>query len=64
MMTGSVIGGNAVVDMIVCTPAPGMLNVIVSSRGVELAQSIAARSEPGPLSFVLVTTRSHEGGGA
>src|SRR5262245_47640405 len=33
-----------------------MLNVIVSRPGVELAQSIAARSEPGPLSRVFVTT--------
>src|SRR5216117_2826843 len=40
---------------IVCTPAPGMLNVIVSAPGFALASRIACRSEPAPLSLVLVT---------
>ena len=39
-----------------CGPAPGMLKLIASSPGWALAQSIAARNDPGPLSFVFLTT--------
>src|SRR5262245_9413814 len=68
MMTGSVIVGSALVGVIVCTPAPGMANVITSGSGfvsgsgpstlgLLLAQVIAARSEPVPPSAVFVTTK-------
>src|ERR1041385_1930300 len=41
--------------MIVCTPLPGMLKVMVSAPGFEFADRIAWRSDPAPLSFVLMT---------
>ena len=57
MITGSVIVGRAEVGAIVCTPAPGMAKLIVwpASRS---AFRIAWRSEPIPLSLVLVTTNA------
>ena len=56
MITGSVIVGRAEVGAIVCTPA-GMAKLIVwpASRS---AFRIAWRSEPIPLSLVLVTTNA------
>ena len=55
MMTGWLINGSAVSGVIVCTPAPGMLNTIVSRSPLSPFESrIAWRSEPGPLSFVLI----------
>src|SRR5215831_9077946 len=62
MTTGSVIQGSAVSKLIVCRPAPGMLKLIVSVPGVLLADVMASRSEPGPESFVLVTTNGDGGG--
>ena len=42
---------------IVCTPVPGIWKVIVSAApAFVLASTIACRSDPGPLSFVFVTT--------
>src|SRR5437667_6008644 len=55
MITGSVIVGSADAGLIVWTPAPGMLKLIVSVPGVLLAQLIASRSEPGPVSLVPMT---------
>src|SRR5262245_44134778 len=66
-MTGSVIVGSAVAGVIVCTPLPGIANEIGSGStpatpsrsilGSALAQRIAARSEPRPLSSVFVTIK-------
>ena len=39
----------------ICGPGPGILNSILSNPLSALAQSIASRNEPAPLSFVLVT---------
>src|SRR5437868_8947997 len=39
------------------TPRPGMLKVMSSSAGLVLASMIACRSDPAPLSAVLVTTK-------
>src|SRR5581483_4288848 len=52
----SVIVGSAEAGAITCGEGPGMLNVIRSTSGPVLASRIACRSEPGPLSLVLVTT--------
>src|SRR5262249_16794942 len=41
----------------VLTPAPGMAKVIVSAPAVELAEAIAARSEPAPPLLTLVTLK-------
>src|SRR5450759_2082893 len=41
--------------VMVCTPAPGMLNAIVSRPGAALASSNAWRKLPAPKSFVLMT---------
>ena len=59
MMTGSVIVGSAVSGLMVFTagPAAGMANVIVCRPGDPFEQLITSRSEPGPLSSVLVTTK-------
>src|SRR5208283_5163647 len=59
MTTGTVIEGSGETGLIVCTPGPGMLKSIVSAPevglAVALASMIAWRSEPGPLSALLVT---------
>src|SRR5512142_1800536 len=55
MTTGELIVGRAVGTLIVWTPAPGMLNEIVSSPACALASRIACRSDPAPESFVLTT---------
>ncbi len=55
MMTGSVIVGSADVGLIVCTPVPGMRNVMVSVPGLLLANVMASRSEV-RLSFGLVSS--------
>src|SRR5438309_25647 len=58
----SVSGGSGDVGLIVQTPRlqpgsiGGIANVTESGPGFAFANSIAARSEPGPLSFVLITT--------
>ena len=61
--TGSLTVGNAAAGVIVCGPAPGMLNVMLSTPAALFALRIACRSEPGPLSFVFVTTNDNPGGG-
>ena len=59
MITGSVICGRPVSGVIVCTPAPGMLKAMVSTPPVGLVAALAStitwRSDPGPLSSVLIT---------
>ena len=50
------IAGRVVAGAIVWTPEPGMAKVIVSPPIRALASRIAWRSEPAPLSLVLVTT--------
>src|SRR5436190_20592242 len=55
MITGSVIDGRDVVGLMMCTPLPGMLKLIVSVPGVLLAQLMASRSEPAPVSLVFTT---------
>ena len=55
IVTVLVIAGRAVAGLIVCTPEPGMSKSIVSAVDAALAFRIAWRSEPGPLSLVLVT---------
>src|SRR2546422_337916 len=55
MITASVMLGRAELKVIVWTPAPAMLNEIVSVPASELALMIACRSEPAPLSLVFVT---------
>src|SRR5438876_1087745 len=60
MITGSSMVGSADVGLIVCTPLLGMLKLIVSrTPTLALEQLIASRSEPVPLSLVLMTTRLH-----
>ena len=57
MTTGwTMFGRFRVVGVIVCGPDPGMLNVIVSRGPGSFASKMAWKSDPGPLSFVLVTT--------
>src|SRR5688500_20207382 len=55
MVTWSVTTGRFDVSAMTCGPGPGMLNVIVSRPRRALALPIAWRSEPGPLSLVVVT---------
>src|SRR5262245_41887272 len=55
MTTGDVIVGSVVSTSIVCTPLPGILKWIVSVPAFVLASVIAWRSDPAPLSAVLVT---------
>ena len=64
MITGSMMIGSAVVGLIVQTagtpaqPAPVTLNVIVSrTPALALESRIACRSDPAPLSAVVVTVR-------
>src|SRR5688500_13823156 len=56
-MTGLMIVGSAELGIMVWTPDPGILKVIVSVMVVALASRIAWRKEPGPLSRTLVTTK-------
>ena len=49
IVTGSLIVGSAVAGEIVCTPDPGMANVIVFAPGAAFACSIAARSVQCPV---------------
>ena len=56
MVSESVIVGSGVNGVIVCGPAPVMLNWIRSGTLVlRLAVSNACRNEPGPLSLMFVT---------
>src|SRR5215813_2164934 len=58
MTTGSVIVGSGVSGPIVCGPAPAMLKLTTSGTfALRFADRIACRSEPAPLSLVLVTTK-------
>src|SRR5262245_56847890 len=63
MVTGSVRGGSPPLGLMVCTPAPGILNVMVSGPTLATASRMACRKEAAPLSFVLVTTRGAARGG-
>ena len=56
-VTGSKAFGSHVVRAMVCTPAPGMLNAIVSAPGLDSESRIAWRSEPAPASLVFVTVK-------
>ena len=47
--------GRSVAGVIVCGPAPAMLNIIFVGTGTAFAATMAARSEPAPASFVLDT---------
>src|SRR3954463_9800555 len=64
MVVGPVRLGMFDAGTIVWTPGPAMLNVIVSGPGRALAALTALRSDPGPASLVLVTTRSAAVAGA
>ena len=57
IVTGSVIVGSVLMRLIVNGPAPGMLKEIKSAPGVSLASRMANCKEPGPVAFVLVTTK-------
>src|ERR1700726_2021764 len=61
MTTGWSISGSAEASVIVCTPEPGMLNwirfVMFGGGGFALESRIAWRSEPAPMSLVLVTVK-------
>ena len=56
-VTGPVIAGSGVVGVIVWTPVPGMAKAIVSAPMAAFASRIAWRSDPAPLSAVLVTVK-------
>src|SRR5579859_2091351 len=50
-------GGSGVSGRMVCTPPPAMLNVmLVKDWQAPSSVEITSRSDPGPLSLVLVTT--------
>ena len=55
IVTGEVMAGSAELGVIVWTPEPVMLKLIVSAPGFALASRIAWRSEPAPESAVVVT---------
>src|SRR4029077_2319963 len=61
MTTGWSISGSVEASVIVCTPEPGMLNwirfVMFGGGGFALESKMAWRSEPAPLSLVLVTVK-------
>ena len=58
MTTGSVTVGSGVSGLIVNGPVPVMLKLMTSGTfAVAFADRIACRSEPAPLSLVLVTTK-------
>ncbi len=46
------------IGAMVCTPGPGMLNVMVSAPALALALRIACRNEPAPESFAFVTVKT------
>src|SRR5262245_37024484 len=54
-MTGSVMAGKGVRGAIIWTPSPEILKAIRSRPGLLLAQLMASRKDPGPVSLVLVT---------
>jgi hypothetical protein len=54
-MTGRMIAGKAEVGAIVCTPPSPMLKAMLFWSGVVFESRIACRSDPAPLSSVLVT---------
>ncbi len=56
MVTASVIVGSGVAGVMVCAPAPGIAKLIRSSPARPFASRMAWRSDPAPLSLVLVTT--------
>src|SRR5581483_5046917 len=56
MTSGAVIVGNRLSSAMSKGGEPESENLIVSAAGVAFAATIAARSEPGPESFVLSTT--------
>src|SRR5262244_564905 len=59
MVTGIVIAGRPVLRVMVRTPPPAILKVIVLGPGpVALEVRIACLSEPAPLSFVFVTMKA------
>src|SRR5437867_6167022 len=58
MVTESVMFERGESGGIVCSPAPGMLNLMVSGPMVLLASLIAWRSDPGPRSAVVVTVKT------
>src|SRR5436309_3017217 len=56
MITASLMLGSAESGVMVCTPSPGMLKVIVSTTPALAFESrIACRNDPDPVSSVLVT---------
>src|SRR5262245_55341795 len=58
MSTGSVTGGRGVTGLMVWGPAPAILNWITSGTlALPLAERMACRSEPPPVSLVVLTTR-------
>ena len=57
MITGLVMAGKSLAKVIVCTPAPGMLKLIVSVPAFPFALRIAWRSDPAPESFVFITVK-------
>ena len=58
MNTGWLRSGSGDAGVMVNGPVPGMLKLTVSVPGLALALAIAWRSEPIPLSLVLVTTNA------
>src|ERR1700736_5866864 len=67
MTTGWSISGSVEASVIVCTPGPVMLNwirfVMYGGGGFALESKMAWRSEPAPLSLVLVTVKVIAGSG-
>jgi hypothetical protein len=61
MMTGLLMVGRADVRVIVLTPLPGIINLIVSVATVVLACRIAWRREPPPLSVLVITSMTAKG---
>src|ERR1044071_313489 len=57
MVTVSVTTGSGERGLMVWTPAPGMLKVMLSTPAVAFASRMAWRREPAPASFVFVTTK-------
>ena len=55
MITVSVMVGSALSMLIVCTPVPEILKMMLSVPAAALASRIAWRNEPAPESFVLMT---------
>src|SRR5262245_55514372 len=57
MIREFVMFGRALESVMVCGPAPGMLNSMVSWAAVPLASEMALLSEPAPVRFVLMTVK-------